>query len=347
MSRRSRSLKPDSIASGALRSRSPPRAVERRVVAKRRRGDACRLSGAERERAGDRDARRALRRGREDERAVGQRERERGEEQRRRADGDQLVDAELAGRARTRSRTCRRSSRRSRSRTAAPRCVPTASSSRDAIRTAIGVTIASTTLGGPKRMTDATSGFARGPGSQPLDEVEHPLVDERHGEHERAPEEDDADEQPRRRDPVGEDAARPVADREPGQDDADQRAPDEERVAERRREDAARGELEAEQDGAGDEGRERQRRPARSHPAHPTQAARVLATRRHKRRASHLRERERAVPARRDEEVLAVRRREHGVEALAARARRERDLAARAARRPSRGGCGGSRRSTG
>jgi hypothetical protein len=48
-----------------------------------------------------------------------------------------------------------------------PAVRPRRASSRACSRTAIGVTEASTTLGAPKRSTDASSGFARGPGSHP------------------------------------------------------------------------------------------------------------------------------------------------------------------------------------
>ena len=64
-------------------------------------------------------------------------------------------------------------------------------------------------------------------------------------------------------------------------------------------------------------------------------------------RPQQLAEREAAVPPRRHEEVLPVRRREHRVEALAAVARLERRSCRPAGRRPSRAGCGGSRRRSG
>ena len=56
-----------------------------------------------------------------------------------------------------------------------------------------------------------------------------------------------------RRPPVGDDPADPVPDREPGEHDPDQRAPDVERAAERRREHPAGRDLDAEQHGAREE----------------------------------------------------------------------------------------------
>jgi len=47
-----------------------------------------------------------------------------------------------------------------------PAIRPTLETALATSRTAIGVTPASTTLGGPKRTIEATSGFSRGPGSQ-------------------------------------------------------------------------------------------------------------------------------------------------------------------------------------
>jgi hypothetical protein len=47
-----------------------------------------------------------------------------------------------------------------------PAVAPTLDTERATSRTAIGVTLASTMLTGPNSATDATSGFARGPGFQ-------------------------------------------------------------------------------------------------------------------------------------------------------------------------------------
>jgi hypothetical protein len=72
-------------------------------------------------------------------------------------------------------------------------------------------------------------------------------------EHAQRPQPHDGGEESRLGATVGEDASGPVADREPRKDDPDQRAPDEERVAEERREHAAGRDLHPEHDPAGDE----------------------------------------------------------------------------------------------
>ena len=134
-----------------------------------------------------------------------------------------------------------------------PAVRPSRSSDRAASRTAIGETEASTTLIGPKsddRRDERVEPRAGIPGD---DLLEHPLVDERDRQHERSAECDRADEQVRRRPPVGERAAGPVADRETGEDDADERAPDVEGAAERRGKHAARGDLDTEEGRAGEE----------------------------------------------------------------------------------------------
>ena len=120
-------------------------------------------------------------------------------------------------------------------------------------RTATGVTAARTTLSGPKSATAATSGFRRGPGSQ--ETIASSTTASRSGTARtaKAPSPITPRRRPGGREPVGEHAARPVADREPGQDDADEGAPDEERVPEVRREDAARRDLDPEEDGAREE----------------------------------------------------------------------------------------------
>ena len=103
------------------------------------------------------------------------------------------------------------------------------------------------------------------------DLLEHPLVDDGDREHEHGPERDRADEEVRRRPAVGEDAARPVPDRKPREDDADERSPDVERAAERRRQDAAGGDLDPEERSAREEdgGAESERVDGRSAALHP------------------------------------------------------------------------------
>ena len=79
------------------------------------------------------------------------------------------------------------------------------------------------------------------------------LVEKRNRKHAQRAERDRPHEQLGPREPVGEHTAGPVADREAAEYDPDQRAPDEERVAEERREDTARGDLDAEKHGSGQE----------------------------------------------------------------------------------------------
>ena len=120
-------------------------------------------------------------------------------------------------------------------------------------RTAIGVTAASSTLGGPKSRIIATTGSARGPGSQSTtNESTRPWTTGTSSTA-TAPSEDRAEQERRRGQPVGGGPAGGVPEREPGEDDADHGAPDVERVAEERREHAARRDLDPEQHPSGDE----------------------------------------------------------------------------------------------
>ena len=129
-----------------------------------------------------------------------------------------------------------------------------APSARTRRRTAIGTTPARSTLGTPKSARPRReAGRARGPGSQATMASSTCSSSERDREHGGAAAASTADEEPSRREAVGERSAEPVADGEAGEDDTDQRAPDEEGVAEVRGEDAARGQLDREQYRPGDE----------------------------------------------------------------------------------------------
>ena len=148
-----------------------------------------------------------------------------------------------------------------------PAVLPTLVIERALKRTAIGVAVASTTLGSPKRAIVATSGFQRGPGShsttcsstQPSTTGMSRIM--------RGAERERAEQEKGRREPIGEHAPEPVARGKPGQDHADQRAPDEDRAAEERRDDAAGNELEPEQHGTGkkDRGEDARGRPLDPH----------------------------------------------------------------------------------
>ena len=108
-------------------------------------------------------------------------------------------------------------------------------------------------LGAPKRRSSRSSGFSRGPGSHSTIASRTQVVEDRDRKHTASAEAQTADEQPRCRVAVGDRSAGPVADREAGENDADQRAPDEERIAEERREHAARRDFHPEDHCAGNE----------------------------------------------------------------------------------------------
>ena len=112
------------------------------------------------------------------------------------------------------------------------------------------------------------------------DELEHAVVEHGNQQHADRAEQDHAYQQRRAGRAVGDRAANGVADRQAGENDADHRAPDVQRVAEHRRENAARRDLDSEQDTARDEDGDRDRRRPRSPPtdgnagsAHPAKGS--------------------------------------------------------------------------
>jgi hypothetical protein len=96
----------------------------------------------------------------------------------------------------------------------------------------------------------AENGIEAGAGIPPQHGLDHDAVEQGNGEHGRCAGSDHGAERQRRREAVGERSADPVAGREPAEDDADDRRPDEERVAEVRRQHAARGHLDPKQHAA-------------------------------------------------------------------------------------------------
>ena len=189
-----------------------------------------------------------------------------------------------------------------------PAVRPRWSSERARSLTAIGETVPRTTAGAPKRTIVASSGFSRGPGSSSTTRSSTQPSTNGIASTRRAASAEHAHEERRRRLAVGRDPAQPVAEREPGEDDSDQRAPDVERAAEERREHAARGDLQPEEDRAGDEDRDPDRGRApllgphspRLQAVHGDPGARELAARARRagRRGHRPRARRRSAPRR-------------------------------------------------